>query len=360
MPLNREPELGDLISSFLTKKQGYDRNHCVVPTIQADDHRVRIDGLVNNKVELSVLDLRNGFEQHSVICALQCAGNRRHTMRTKLKEVSGVDWYDGAVMNCKWTGPRLRDILHKAEVSLSDDEQKRAFAAFACRSSLCQDDTWYGASIDLTRAMSLDSEVILALQMNDEPLSANHGFPVRVIAPGIAGARAVKWLDRITVQMAESENHYQQRDYKVLPPDAVDAEAAEKYWDRTPGVQEMPVNSVIGVPKNGSSVKRSADGTIHVQGYALPSGDDGPITRVEVSGDGGKTWKDASNLRHDGESKWSWTLWEANVEVEPGNDKAVYSRATDKEGNVQPDEPMWNLRGVCYNGYGEASGLRID
>lgn len=359
-PLNREPGLANLVSSFITYKEGYDRNHCLIPSIKADEHSVQVDGAVKNTLKLSVADLRNEFQQHSVVCALQCAGNRRHTMRTKLKEVSGLDWFDGAVMNCRWTGPRLRDILNRAELSLSDDEQKRAFSAFTCGEALCQEDTWYGASIELQRAMSNDAEVILALEMNDRPLSTEHGFPVRVITPGIAGARAVKWLDRITVQMTESYNHYQQRDYKVLPPEATDAEAAEKFWDLTPGVQAMPVNSVVATPENGSAVQRRADGTINASGYALPSGDDGPITKVEVSGDEGNTWKDADILHHDGESKWSWALWEANVKIEPGKDKAVYSRATDNAGNVQPDEPMWNLRGVCYNGFGEASGLTIN
>lgn len=359
-PLNREPELEELIGSFITHKNGYDRNHSMVPTINVNQHRVRINGAVENTLDLSIADLKNDFEQHSVVCALQCAGNRRHTMRTKLKEVSGVDWFDGAVMNCKWTGPRLRDVLQRAVVSLSDDEQKRAFAAFACYASNCQDDTWYGASIELQRALSSDAEVILALEMNDQPLSAEHGYPVRVVTPGIAGARAVKWLDRITVQMVESSNHYQQRDYKVLPPDAVDAEAAEDYWDRTPGVQEMPVNSVIAVPKSDSAVQRDADGKVLAQGYALPSGDDGPIRKVEVSSDEGKSWTDAKILHHESESKWSWTFWEANVGMESGSDRVIYSRATDQAGNVQPEEPMWNLRGVCYNGYGEASGLRID
>lgn len=359
-PLNREPEVEELISSFLTYKNGYDRNHCLIPSIQADEHYVRIDGAVNNPLNLSISDLQNDFKQHSVVCALQCAGNRRHTMRTKLKEVSGIDWFDGAVMNCKWTGPRLRDILDRAEVSLSHDEQKRAYTAFSCESVVCQEDTWYGASVELQRAMSPDAEIILALEMNDEPLSANHGYPVRVITPGVAGARAVKWLDRITVQTTESSNHYQQRDYKVLPPEVVDAETAEKFWDLTPGVQEMPVNSVVASPRNGSSVQQDPEGKIVVRGYALPSGDDGPIAKVEVSVDGGKSWEQTDLLHQSGESKWSWTLWEAKIKVEPGNDRTIYSRATDQAGNVQPEEPMWNLRGVCYNGYGEASGVQVN
>lgn len=84
-------------------------------------------------------------------------------MRTKLKEVAGVDWGDGAVMNCRWTGPRLRDILNKAEVTIPDS--RNAHISFACSATPCQDDTWYGGSISFERGMREDGEVILALDV---------------------------------------------------------------------------------------------------------------------------------------------------------------------------------------------------
>ncbi|KAK3681500.1 hypothetical protein LTR37_020893 [Vermiconidia calcicola] len=350
-PVNREPDVADLVQSFLTREDGYERNHCMHPQqLDASTHQVEIDGAVNTSLRLSVEDLKNDFEQHTVVCALQCAGNRRHTMRTNLKEVSGIDWFDGAVMNCKWTGPRLRDVLQRAGISLGSSDQEQAHVAFACYATPCQEDMWYGASISLTRAMREDMEVILALKMNDQPLSIPRGSPVRVITPGIAGARAVKWLDKITVQMQECQNHYMQYDYKVLPEEAVDAEAAKKFWHKVPPVQEMPVNSVVAVPNNEATVQRDTDGTITVQGYALPYGDDGPITRVDVSGDGGTSWKEAELIHHEGDSKYSWKLWKAPIAMQAGSGQAVLSKATDSAGNTQPDEPKWNLRGVCYNG----------
>lgn len=114
-PINREPSLAELVSSFITKKNGYDRNHGGIPHIDGDEHIVHVDGAVKNKMKLSIHQLRDDFEQHTVVCALQCAGNRRHTMRTEIKEVEGIDWFDGAVMNCKWRGPRLRDVLMDAK-----------------------------------------------------------------------------------------------------------------------------------------------------------------------------------------------------------------------------------------------------
>jgi sulfite oxidase len=287
-------------------------------------------------------------------------------MRTKLKEVSGIDWFDGAVMNCKWTGPLLADVLAQAGLKIKegDEEWEKAHVAFSCFQTPTQEDEFYGASIPISRAMDRDSAVVLALRMNDKPLPPNHGAPVRVVTPGIAGARSVKWLDQISVQMEESQSHYQQHDYKVLPPEVDTKEKAEEYWGKVDALQDMPVNSVIGVPKSDTTVHRDEKGTIEVKGYALPSGTDGPIVRVEVSTDAGESWSDADLIKayegedaQDVELKWAWALWRTRVKIEPGRDLKIYSRATDKSGNVQEKCPKWNFRGVAYNGYGEASGL---
>ena len=178
--------------------------------------------------------------------------------------------------------------------------------------------------------------------------------------PGIAGARSVKWLDRITVQAEESGNFYQQRDYKVLPPEATCKEAATKYWDVTPALQDMPVNSVITSPRINETVKLSSNGLLEVKGYALPKGDQGPVVKVEISVDNGDTWQEADiagDARHAG--KWSWVLWKSRVKVARGPDRRILSRATDQGGNTQAAQPQWNLRGVCYNGFGESRNLTV-
>jgi sulfite oxidase len=285
-------------------------------------------------------------------------------MRTKLKEVNGVDWFDGAVMNCSWRGPLLKCVLEKADVEIPQDDWENAHVAFACFQTPCQDDEWYGASIPLARAMSEDAEVVLALEMNGKPLTPNHGAPVRVVTPGIAGARSVKWLDRITVQRTESSNYYQQHDYKILPEEADCAEKAELWWPRCPAIQEMPVNSVIGVPGCNAKVSRDENGCIEVRGYALPSGKNGPVVRVEVSTDDGQSWTVAEiippNPSDEGaDSKWAWSLWKAKARIDKGTNKSIISRATDKGGNVQQSCPKWNYRGVAYNGYGEVTGLEV-
>ncbi|KAI7187288.1 sulfite oxidase-like protein [Hortaea werneckii] len=285
-------------------------------------------------------------------------------MRTKLREVRGLNWNAGAIMNSSWTrAPGLRAILARAGgTALSASEPATAHVAFACHTPplLLGGNLVRGQESPLSRALREDGQVLLATAMNGAPLTPNHGYPVRVVAPGIAGARAVKWVDRITVQMGESENVYMQRDYKILPPEVRDSQQAEGYWGRTPAVQEMPVNSAIAVPVEGGAAERGDDGCVGVSGYAVPSGDEGPVTRVEVSADGGQRWTEAELLQYPEEGKWAWKLWRARVRVPEGIGKTtVYSRATDKAGNTQPERSQWNLRGVCYNGYGVAADVMI-
>lgn len=176
--------------------------------------------------------------------------------------------------------------------------------------------------------------------MNGKPLTAGHGFPVRVIVPGVSGCRSVKWLDRITVQSEESTNLYQRYDYKKLPPEATDNETAKKYWDITPALQDMPINSVIATPQPGDTIKLSPAGTIEVRGYALPQGSQGPVIKVEVSTDDGQTWIDAEIMNTERErSKWSWVLWKASMRIIRGQKKRILSRATDAGGNAQNNGP---------------------
>ncbi|KEF56632.1 uncharacterized protein A1O9_06821 [Exophiala aquamarina CBS 119918] len=192
-------------------------------------------------VSLSMSDLETQFEQHPVTCALQCAGNRCHEMHSRFSEVSGIDWGGGvdwpAAEGCAAGGGCRR---------------QRKWRWFECNASKVQEDDWYGGSIPLGVAMDEKREVLLALKMNNSPLTPRHGYPVRTIIPGIIGARSVKWLDTIALSSRESQNFYQQHDYKILPPSATSREQAEALglWDagRIPPMMDVAVNSVVAVP----------------------------------------------------------------------------------------------------------------
>ena len=155
-------------NSFITKSDNYDRNHGPIQHKIGCDHTVRVDGLVSKPLTLTAAQLANDFPQHRVTCTLQCAGNRRHTMRTRIKEVLGVDWFDGAVMNCTWEGPRVRDILLAAGVKedqVVHDGVSPMHVHFANYGGKTQHDEWYGGSIPFDRAMDPDMEVILAVKV---------------------------------------------------------------------------------------------------------------------------------------------------------------------------------------------------
>lgn len=197
--------------------------------------------------------------------------------------------------------------------------------------------------------------------MNGKPLPPRHGYPVRVVVPGVLGARSVKWLDRITVSEEESQCYYQQHDYKILPDEAIDMQVAEQFWSKTPAMLEMPVNACVATPKSDSTITLSPAGLIEVKGYAVPQGHCGPVVRVEVSGDEGATWVDAQ-LECGGEhaSKWSWVLWSTKIWMSPGKNRKIYAKATDAAGNTQehPQSP-WNVRGVAYHGHEAVIDLTV-
>ncbi|GJE99903.1 molybdopterin binding oxidoreductase-like protein [Phanerochaete sordida] len=346
-PLNAEPPLQELVAHPLTPEElVYARNHGPIEHLDAATFKLKVDGLVEREAEYTLEEIQNAFPKAEVVAALQCAGNRRGAMQDKKdKPVEGVLWGQGTIANVRWGGVRLRDLLRTAGVRMPQG-QGAMYACFASHVTACEQDDWFGASIPLEKALSEDGDALLAYEMNGKPLKPEHGFPFRVVIPGYSGARWVKWVDQVTVSHRESDNFYQQRDYKVLPPEVQTREQAEHFWSKVPPILANPLNSVVA----------SADafgGHLTVKGYAV-SGPAGQVARVCVSVDDGASWQPAQITYQEG--RWSWTLWEATVRL-PGGEAAchgtVYSRAEDMSGHVQPKDTDWNLRGVVYHGYGE-------
>ena len=215
--------------------------------------------------------------------------------------------------------------------------------------------------------------------MNGSVLPDRHGAPVRSVIPGIIGARSVKWLDTIVLSSRESQNHYQQHDYKVLPPEATSPEKAEELglWDKTPAMQDNPINSVVALPgEDGDTLARREDGKVRIAGYAIPKGKDGPVVSVRVSIDRGGSWYDATimdggdeNTTHPANrgktrGKFSWVLWEVDVPAEPTGEEGqgvdIWSKASDQGGNTMSEvKGTWNLRGVGYNAVEGRVGIKI-
>uniref|UniRef100_A0AC34GTI0 Sulfite oxidase n=1 Tax=Panagrolaimus sp. ES5 TaxID=591445 RepID=A0AC34GTI0_9BILA len=348
-PFNAESPNSLLMDHFLTPPEiFFVRNHMPVPDINEKDHRLNVEGLsVKKSLILSVDQLKKNFEETSVTTAIQCAGNRRSDMN-KYKKVQGLMWEGTAMGNAKWTGVRLRDVLIKAGVDPNDKQIKHVHFEGADSDP---EGSHYGGSIPFEKAMK--SECIIAYKMNDEAIPRDHGHPLRLIAPGIVGARQVKYLKTIRLSEEESPAHWQQKDYKAFPSSVQIGDPLD--WSSVPSISEYPIQSYICIPSPGDKVKRG-DEEVELSGYAWSGGGRG-IIRVEISTDGGKTWKN-SELQQDPEQDlehmWAWTLWKATVKIpKDGNKFEVLCKATDRAYNTQPETPgaLWNVRGLLNNSW---------
>jgi sulfite oxidase len=340
LPFNAEPPARVLAGAEITALDAfYSRNHGPFPDIEPQAWRLTVDGMVDAPCTLTYEQLISGFTAHSVVATLACAGNRRAEL-LKVRPIPGKDpWAHGAISTARWRGARLADVLDAAGVHHHDGLHV-AFAApdVAPEAVPVQP---YGSSISLSKAMS--AEVLLAWEMNCEPLPRAHGGPVRVVVPGYIGARSVKWVTAITVQPVPSENFFQASDYRILPPD-IDPDTA------LPGegisLSSLPLNCDILVPGDDEEVPA---GPLTVRGWAL-AGDGRSIGRVDVSLDGGRTWRQA-NLQP-ATSQWAWRLWSLTVQVAPGP-ISLTARAWDDTGVTQPESPasLWNPRGYGNNAW---------
>lgn len=348
-PFNAETPLALLVENYHTPTElFYVRHHLPVPEID-NAHQLEIASFGDQCLTLSVEELKTKYPQHTVTAVLQCAGNRRSEMN-KVKPVKGISWEQGAIGNATWTGPRLRDVLLDAGIK-DDDSNENLHVQFEGQ-DLDPTSMPYGASIPLTKALDPRCDVILAYEMNGEPLSRDHGFPIRVIIPGTVGARWVKWLTKIEISKEESESHWQRNDYKSFSPSA-DWDSAD--FSKAPAIQELPVTSVICDPQNQEVVVLDKDGNISLRGYAWSGGGRG-IARVDISVNHGKTWHTAqlidsqtANLNR----QWGWTRWQANFPVDIQGELDVWVRAVDSSYNAQPEnmDHIWNLRGLMAAAY---------
>ncbi|XP_044764248.1 sulfite oxidase-like [Coccinella septempunctata] len=349
-PFNAEAPENILVQSFLTPNEiFYVRNHLPVPDIDPKDYtlEIEIEGKSGN-LTLSLEELKQ-FPKHSVTATVMCAGNRRSEMH-KVKPVKGLNWGAAALGNATWTGASLREVLEKAGLSEHelDKYEHIQFEAYDTDTT----GSPYGASIPIWKGVDKRGDVILAYEMNGETLPKDHGFPVRVIVPGVVGARNVKWLAKVIVSSTESQSHWQQKDYKGFSP-STDWNNVD--YSKSPSIQELPVTSAICQPMNNSTVEVKG-GKITAKGYAW-SGGGQEIVRVDVSCDGGKTWHVAEFDYHESKKyprHWSWTLWSCELPVPKGTENMeIIVKAVDSSYNTQPEsfENIWNLRGVLNNAY---------
>jgi sulfite oxidase len=337
-PLNAEPPLGDLMTAAITPvRYFYIRTHGPIPTVPAESFRCQVAGLVNQPQDYALAALQQAFPQHTVEATLTCGGNRREEI-SQIKKVGGVQWNAGAIGNARWTGVRLADLLRRA--GLKEGAKHVWFEGLDPIPEKDGSVAPFGGSIPLGKALAEDSPVLVAYAMNDQPLTAEHGFPLRTVVPGYIGARSVKWLRKITLSDRPSPNHYVAAAYKL-----VQSESPEDVAAANP-IYEYPLNAAICLPASGAKLTA---GKSKIAGYALPGGEPGcTIDKVEVSGDGGKTWSSAklAGQAH----QFTWQLWSIELDLPAGHRKIV-CRATDSRGHAMPQQGQWNAKGYLYNGW---------
>jgi sulfite oxidase len=330
-PLNAETPRDRLLAPITPTGVFYVRNHGPVP---GPPRSFAVTGLVGTPLELTVDDLRERFATRELIATLQCAGNRRAGLM-EVRDIPGeMPWGPGATGTATWRGVMLADVLEAA--GLRDEaahiELVGAEAAF-------ESDAPFGGSI--TRRKAMDGSVLLAWEMNGEPLTPEHGAPLRVVVPGYIGARSVKWLTHATALAEPSRNHFQAVAYRLIPADDPESEGI--------ALGAVAINADIVSPEDGATVPA---GPLEVFGYAF-AGDDRLIVRVDVSVDGGRRWREAELLGYD--ARWVWRQWRITLDAGPGALEIV-ARAWDSAAGTQPEDPasLWNPKGYVNNSWARA------
>jgi nitrate reductase (NAD(P)H) len=289
LPMNAEPPMNLFMKDFITPSSlHYIRSHGSVPKLEWETHKFVIDGLVDNPREFTMDELAN-LPSVDILNTMVCVANRRKEINT-IRHTRGFNWGPGALSTAVWTGVKLADLL-----KLVGAHNDANFVCLEGADNLAHGH--WGTSIPFYKAVDPLNDILVAYKMNGERLHPDHGFPVRVVVPGIIGGRSVKWLSKITVSKEDSKNYYHYYDIKVLPPqvDFSSADNAGWWFKNEYAVYEVNINSVITSPAQEEYIS-SSDKTYTVRGYAYTGGGR-RVTRVEISLDGGQTW-DLANIKY--------------------------------------------------------------
>lgn len=320
-------------SSVVTPtNQLYVRNNLPTPpesiVADRDAWAVQIDG-VKKPAKLTVGELKKlGLE--TVTMVLQCSGNGRAFFPTK---PSGTQWTVGAAGCVVWSGVPVRDVV-KALGGVADG---MVYMTGTGGEVLPAGLDPKSVIVERSVPLAAMEDALLAWEMNGEPVSLAHGGPLRLIVPGYTGVNNIKYVKQLAFTAKESEAHIMSHGYRISPP-------GSKGDPSQPSVQEMSVKSWINspIPEDGNQ----AAGMVQIQGVAF--GGMNAVKGVEVSIDGGKTWKQARLVGPD-MGKYAWRQFVLQAQLPKGTYQLA-SRATDVKGNVQPE-----TRGENQSGYNNTS-----
>jgi sulfite dehydrogenase len=299
--------------------------------IDPDAFRLEIDGKVGKPLSLSLKDLR-AMPGTEVVAVNQCSGNSRAFFEPR---VAGGQLGNGAMGNARWKGVSLKTVLDRAGIQPG--------AKQVVLQGL--DKPLIAATPDFVKALDIDhardGEVMLAWAMNGADLPWLNGFPLRVVVPGYYGTYWMKHVNQITVVDTVLDNFWMKTAYRIPDNECACVPPGGKP-DKTVPIARLDVRSFITNLADGAKLKAGAASV--VRGIAFDGGHG--IKEVELSSDGGKTWKPTQLGRDLG--KYSFRPWQTSIKL-PAGAAALMVRATSRTGEVQPMEPRWNPAGYMRN-----------
>jgi DMSO/TMAO reductase YedYZ molybdopterin-dependent catalytic subunit len=329
-PFNAEAPPEALAQEITPTEFHYVRSNFAIPT---HDGTLEIGGAVENPTTLTIDDLRAMPAVERAV-TLECAGNGR--LETRPLPV-GEPWGDYAVSTASWTGALLHEVLEQAHPAADGVDvrfQGADHGRYHLKPVLAEtnkDDLTFERALPLALAGDPAAEILIAYEMNGEPLGPDHGAPFRIIVPHWYAVASVKWLKRIDVLTEPYIGEFQTGHYMYQWPDRPHET-----------VSLMRVRARITDPAPGSAISA---GMQTVRGKAWSG--TGPVTQVDVSLTGEGEWYAAKLEPPKGPYQWQeWSFdWEAN---DVGR-HSLRARATDAAGNVQPEVPPWNRLGYGNN-----------
>jgi len=299
--------------TFLTENDKFFavQHYAVPPVMDPSAYKLRITGLVERPMELTLADLKQRARIEHVV-GFECSGNNAARGNP-------------LIGNARWAGTSLAAILKDARPKAT----AREVVCFSFDSG--EEEIVHGGAPEkvmqhFARSLTVEDaarpDVMLAWEMNGVALPHPHGAPVRLVVPGWYGVANVKWLDHIHVQDSRFMGRFMARDYVTLRGQQV---GNETVWNET-SVSRTQLKSAIG--------RLTATGTMFTAvGFALTDGT--PLKSIDISVDGGP-WKPA--VLDSRNTTYSWQLFTYSSAALPAGEHTIVSRATDARGNVQPTE----------------------
>ncbi|WP_217144320.1 sulfite oxidase [Streptomyces sp. AC627_RSS907] len=310
------------------------RNHTATPVLSAADWTLTVwgDGLTRDRpVEFSLADLKK-LPAVSRSAFLECAGNgRAFFTRQQGQSVSGTAWTLGAIGAARWRGVRLADVLKRAGLGRrAVDVLPRGLDA----DYVTADGTVLGRvrrPLPLSKALD---DVLLAYEMNGEPLPYDHGHPVRVLVPSWIGIASIKWVGDIQVSARPLYSPWNTDFYRLFGDAHPDGGSAPLTRQTIKSAWELDEQAAL-----------AAGVTHHLTGRSWSGG--GGVVRVDVSTDGGTTWN-AARLR-DAPRRDGWVRWSTHWRPKAPGPHTLLARATDSTGRTQPDATVHNTQGYLFD-----------